>query len=70
MVIVGVHKDDDAGFDSGSAYLFTSGITGDFDLDGDVDGYNFLKWQRGESPNPLSQSDLADWEANYGTAPV
>jgi hypothetical protein len=38
---------------------------GDFDLDGDVDGFDFLKWQRGESPNPLSPSDLADWEANY-----
>ncbi|MGI9456903.1 MAG: PEP-CTERM sorting domain-containing protein, partial [Aeoliella sp.] len=39
---------------------------GDFDGDGDVDGADFRKWQRGESPNPLSQSDLADWEANYG----
>jgi len=39
---------------------------GDFDFDNDVDGLDFLKWQRGESPNPLSQSDLADWEANYG----
>ena len=40
---------------------------GNFDLDGDVDGFDFLKWQRGESPNPLSESDPADWEANYGT---
>jgi hypothetical protein len=45
-----------------SAYL-----AGDFDRDGDVDGFDFLAWQRGGSPNPLSQSDLADWETNYGT---
>lgn len=44
---------------------FTS-ITGDFDLDGDVDGYDFLLWQRGGSPNPLSQSDLNAWQTNYG----
>ena len=41
-------------------------LAGDFNLDGVVDGFDFLKWQRGKSPNPLSQSDLADWEANYG----
>ncbi|MBN1855218.1 MAG: hypothetical protein JW829_20975 [Pirellulales bacterium] len=42
-------------------------LPGDFDLDGDVDGADFLVWQRGESPEPLSASDLADWEANFGT---
>ncbi len=26
--------------------------------DCDVDGFDFLKWQRGDSPNPLSASDL------------
>jgi hypothetical protein len=40
--------------------------TGDFDGDGDVDGRDFLVWQRGDSPSPLSASDLADWQANYG----
>lgn len=44
-------------------------MPGDFDIDIDVDGYDFLKWQRGESPNPLSASDLAAWEASYGTVP-
>jgi len=43
---------------------------GDFDLDGDVDGIDFLKWQRGESTTPFSASDLADWETNYGTNPL
>ncbi|MFB3107176.1 MAG: hypothetical protein ACE1ZA_19950, partial [Pseudomonadales bacterium] len=44
----------------------TTAIPGDVDGNGKVDGFDFLKWQRGESPNPLSQSDLDAWEANYG----
>jgi len=39
----------------------TTRIPGDFDGDGDVDGNDFLAWQR----NP-ALGDLADWEANYG----
>lgn len=39
-----------------------SGILGDFDGDGDVDGNDFLKWQRDE----LSQIDLNSWKNNYG----
>jgi len=35
---------------------------GDFDGDGDVDGNDFLTWQRGAA----SSSDLADWETNFG----
>jgi hypothetical protein len=35
---------------------------GDFDLDGDVDGRDFLLWQR----NP-SVGNLADWQTNYGS---
>lgn len=45
-------------------------IDGDFDGDGDVDGVDFLKWQAGESPDPLSASDLALWQDNYGTPPA
>lgn len=40
---------------------------GDFDEDGDVDGHDYLAWQRGDSPNPLSNSDLQLWQQNYGT---
>jgi hypothetical protein len=36
---------------------------GDFDSDGDVDGRDFLVWQR----NP-TVGDLADWQANYGAS--
>lgn len=42
-------------------------LPGDFNFDGKVDGQDFLKWQRGESPNPGSPSDLLDWENNFGT---
>jgi hypothetical protein len=45
------------------------GSPGDFDQDGDVDGRDFLIWQRGGSPTPLSPEDLMDWELNYGTEP-
>jgi hypothetical protein len=43
---------------------------GDFDFDDDVDARDFLLWQRGGSPNPLSASDLAGWQANYGASPL
>ena len=41
---------------------------GDFDFDGDVDGVDFLMWQRGESPDPHSTTDLQDWQTNFGAA--
>jgi hypothetical protein len=45
----------------------STGTPGDFDSDGDVDGRDFLVWQRGGSPAPLSSTDLAAWQNNYGT---
>ncbi len=45
---------------------FQNGIAGDFDFDGDVDGNDFLVWQRGGSPSPLSTADLAAWRGNFG----
>jgi hypothetical protein len=50
----------------GDVYLATPRPYGDHDNDGDVDGGDFLAWQRGESPDPLSSIDLADWMANFG----
>lgn len=41
---------------------------GNFDGDGDVDGRDFLVWQRGGSPTAGSASDLAAWQSNYGTS--
>jgi hypothetical protein len=47
---------------------FVSGAAqpGDFNGNGVVDGADFLAWQRGQSPTPLSASDLAVWKSNYG----
>jgi len=49
-----------------TAFVQSLPIPGDFDLDRDVDGNDFLKWQRGESFDSGSASDLANWEAYYG----
>lgn len=52
-----------------TALPFTPSNDGDFDNDGDTDGRDFLIWQRGNSTpgGPLSASDLADWQAGYGS---
>jgi hypothetical protein len=42
----------------------------DFDDNGFVDGHDFLSWQRGESPAPLSADDLALWKEQYGSTPL
>ena len=39
---------------------------GDFDGDGDVDGNDFLVWQRGFGTT-YDATDLAVWESNYGS---
>lgn len=43
------------------AVQLTRFLPGDFDFDGDVDGRDFLAWQR--NPN---LGNLADWQENYG----
>jgi len=45
-----------------SLSVFDGGPVGDFDFDGDVDGADYLKWQR----NP-GVGSLADWETHFGT---
>ena len=44
-------------------YLTAGGQAGDFDGDGDVDGTDFLLWQRTDG----SSTGLSDWENSYGT---
>ncbi|QEG36301.1 PEP-CTERM sorting domain-containing protein [Bythopirellula goksoeyrii] len=39
-------------------------LSADFDSDGDVDGADFLKWQR----DGLSANDLVNWQAEYGAS--
>ncbi len=49
--------------------LFPAFVEGDFDRDGDVDGNDFLVWQRGGSTtSPLSSIDLAAWQSNNGAS--
>ncbi len=43
-------------------------IPGDFHNDGDVDGRDFLAWQRGQSPDPHSSEDLASWQNAYSAS--
>jgi hypothetical protein len=57
--IGGISVDDIFLVELGVEYILAT--PGDFDFDGDVDGRDFLVWQR----NP-SVGDLADWQSNYG----
>ena len=50
--------------------IVAPGLDGDFNGDDIVNGLDFLVWQRGGSPNPLSESDLLLWQTNYGTSAV
>ncbi|QEG33629.1 beta strand repeat-containing protein [Bythopirellula goksoeyrii] len=47
--------------------VIASSLTADFDNDGDVDGRDFLVWQRGGTAPPLDPAALALWQASYGT---
>jgi hypothetical protein len=50
------------GGDGNDVFINTlAGQAGDFDFDGDVDGRDFLVWQRN-----ADVGDLASWQANYG----
>jgi hypothetical protein len=49
-----------------STVAYVTGLSGNYDGDTDVDGNDFLRWQRGLSPNPLSAGDLAAWKSGYG----
>ena len=40
-------------------------LAGDFDADGNVDGADFLEWQRGVGSDNQA-NELANWQANYG----
>lgn len=45
---------------------FAQKLEGDFDNDGDVDGNDFLVWQRGGTDPPLDPNTLTQWQLNYG----
>lgn len=70
QLLIGLQGNDWTGASTISTTIdnvkFVRNSGGDFDADGDVDGRDFLTWQQGQSPTPLSATDLADWKANYG----
>jgi len=51
---------------SDGSFIGARGVAGDFDADADVTGFDFLNWQRGNSPNNGSAGDLAAWEMFFG----
>jgi len=42
-------------------------LPGDYDGDLNVDGNDFLVWQRGGSPGGSNAGDLTTWQGNFGT---
>lgn len=48
----------------GNDVTLLSVLPGDFDADGDVDGSDFLVWQRSDG----TPAGLSDWQMNYGTS--
>jgi hypothetical protein len=56
---------DVSGLYSEGVAAVVAGLAGDFDADGDVDGGDFMAWQRGLSPTPGSAGDLINWRANF-----
>lgn len=42
-------------------------LPGDFNADGAITGGDFLAWQRGESSDPFSTAELANWQSTYGS---
>ncbi len=55
------------GWQIASAFKEFPVFSGDFDGDDSANGADFLKWQRGESPSPLSAFDLSNWGNSFGT---
>lgn len=47
--------------------ITVAGLPGDFNNDSRVDGQDFLVWQRGGSPSPLSAEDLNAWKTGFGS---
>ena len=55
---------DDVRLDSSPA------LGGDFDFDGNVDGNDFLVWQRSVTLNDSNLFDLAAWQTNFAADPM
>lgn len=58
-------NDPNFGFKAANRVSSIYWAPGDFEGDGVVGGGDFLTWQRGESPDPLAPSRLAEWQQHY-----
>jgi hypothetical protein len=78
IVVNGIEGDAEIESDSGESYEFEV-ATADFDDDGDVDGNDFLTWQRGfgmtgaelgdgdaNADGDVDGDDLGTWQSQYG----
>ncbi len=54
-----------AGRDIGAIEVQPIPDDADFDNDGDIDGFDFLTWQRG-FPTTYDANDLTEWQSTYG----
>jgi len=66
-LVSGVVSAADADINIGVGELQECTISKSMEMgDGDVEGRDFLVWQRGYAVPSQSVGDLADWQANYG----
>ena len=79
IIVHGIEGEADIESDSGESYEFAV-LTADFDDDSDVDGRDFLLWQRGFGTSPgaelgdgdangdgdVDAADLSVWQLQYG----
>lgn len=64
-LLIEYHLTDGTVISGAATYMVSPGLQADFDGDNDVDGADFLAWQRGFG-TIYDSTDLANWQAEYG----
>ena len=68
VVSPGMIFDWQLAYEATSVSILFDFLPGDLNSDGAINGNDFLAWQRGESADPLSTAELADWQFDYNAA--